>query len=265
MLLEIRQLLPGKHKLLPENTHCYWGNQLLSSVSALFVTTFELLHSNFHLLYHHTSTSPASAIHLTTQFHCLCTFPPIFQFFKWSFLYFSSRCKPCIHTFLLSLYVYIHISIFHVTIFVLLQPALSIYPSIFTVFPLFHLCSSLSNGHFCTFPAGVIHIHTFLLYLHFSIHISIFHVTIFVFLQPAASIYPCIFTVFALFHPYFNNSNVCLCSFPPLYQSIFTIFTFSHPYIHFSCGHLGTSPASAIHLSIHFHRIFTFPFVFQSL
>ena len=138
MLLEIRQLLPGKYKPLPEKHPLLLGKINCYRVyPSFFLTTFELLHSGFHLLYHHTSTSPASAIHLTTQFHCLCTFPPIFQFFKWSFLYFSSRCKPCIHTFLLSLYVYIHISIFHVTIFVLLQPALSIYPSIFTVFSTF--------------------------------------------------------------------------------------------------------------------------------
>ena len=137
------QLPPGNHRLLPDNTNCYGKTQsvtgkataqmlpghqrlpgnphggtqivtgktqivvgerkLLLATSVLFLPYFVLLHPYFHLLYRHLSTSAAGVIDLTTQFHRLYAFPSIFQSYKWSFLYFSSRCYPYTHPFLSSL------------------------------------------------------------------------------------------------------------------------------------------------------------------
>ena len=91
------KLLPEKHKLLLGNVNCYWLNL------SFFLPYFVLLHPYFHLLYRHLSTSAAGVIDLTTQFHRLYAFPSIFQSYKWSFLYFSSRCYPYTHPFLSSL------------------------------------------------------------------------------------------------------------------------------------------------------------------
>ena len=204
---------------------------LLQSVLSIYpsiLVVFAFLNPYIHLSCHHLCNSWTSTIHLSIHFHCLCIFPSLSQSFKWLFLYFSSRCDPYIYPFLPSLNFPIHISIFRATIFVHLQLAPSIYPPIFTGFCAFPSVFRSFKRLFLYFSSQCNpYIHPFLSTFHFSTHIPIFHVTIFVLLQPTPSSYPTIFIVFVLFHPYFNHLHVPLCSFPPLYP------TFSPP-LHFT-------------------------------
>ena len=55
-----------------------------------------------------------------------------------------------------------------------------------------------------------------------------------------------------------------LCTFPPIYVLILAVCSLLHPYPHLLCGHTCTSLADAIHLTAHFHRLCTFPSLFQS-
>ena len=123
-----------------------------------FPPAFTLFHPCGHLSCSYLSISPTDTVRLSTHFSRLSTFLSVFQSFKWLFLYFSGWCHPYSRPFLASLHFCILIPIFHVTIFVLLRPVPSIYPSIFTVFSLFYPYFSLSIGTFCTTPAGEINI-----------------------------------------------------------------------------------------------------------
>ena len=55
-----------------------------------------------------------------------------------------------------------------------------------------------------------------------------------------------------------------LCTFPPIYVLILVVCSLLHPYLHLLCGHTCISQAGAIHLTAHFHRLCTFPSLFQS-
>ena len=80
-------------------------------------------------------------------------------------------------------------------------------------------------------------IHPFSQSFHFFIRISVFQIVVFALLGLVWSIYPTILVV---------------CLSP-------------NPYPHLSCDHICTSPVGAIHLSIHFHHLCTFPSVFHFL
>ena len=168
-------------------------------------------------------------------------------------------------------------------VFVLFRLVPSVFPPILVVFTLLHPYSHLSCDHICTSPVGTIHLpvhfHRFFTFLSVfqsfnwyflyyssrcdqythpfspsadvSIDIPIFHVTIFLLFQVAPSVYRSIFTILVF------SIHILVFQWSFLYFS-----SPCDPYIHLSCGHLCASPASAIHPSIHFHRLCTFTPVF---
>ena len=110
------------------------------------------------------------------------------------------------------------------------------------------------------------YIHPFSRSLHFSIRIFIFHVVNFLLLQPAPSFNPSIFTVFPLYHLYFSVSTVDCVLLQPvwsIYPSFLAVCVLLYPCPHLSRDHICTYPVRTVYLSIHFHRLCTFPSIYH--